>query len=230
MGSILTIGFEGLHRSGKWTQMTLLKKYFENKLSEVFLIRGEYYRKWLGNGVFFDPISTWWQNNRDNDELNYEKSQRLNREIRLRLDKMSSQSLGHSDRVILFDRTILSRHFLDSRKNEGVSFANIKHIDTKSWRLIEKVIPSIIFAFKCDKQALLDRLYVESLADKHLNYKKTIINKHTDDFNSYLESSIPEPILNKVVVIDGNKHAQWIHKEIVQHIESYILTKTGWKL
>lgn len=216
----LTIGFEWLHRAWKGTQMKLLKDYLNNRLMEVISVRGEYYRKWDWSSDFFDPYSKWRQMNWNNDSINFEKSQRINREIKILFDR--TLLYLNKQLAILFDRTIVSRCFLDSLSKKEVSFNDVKYIYTKSWKLIEKIIPDIIFILQCDKQVLLDRLSINELSEDNLIYKQNFINKYNNKFNEYVTKELPSELKTKVIIIDGSSTPQDTHKEITKHLNAYI--------
>lgn len=84
------------------------------------------------------------------------------------------------------------------------------------------MVPDIIFVLRCDKDVLLKRLFSSELSEEDLNYKQYFITAFADKFNKCIETEIPHELKARTIILNGNSGPQSIHKQVVQHLDSYI--------
>lgn len=119
---IFSIGFEGMHRAGKGTQIELLKQKLKEKGIPCISIRGEGYRQGSGASPD-DPESDFWKKMREQlkrgGDLNLwnEASYRLARELIVWRDRILSKKIDKvlaPFGVLLIDRCLISNAILKS--------------------------------------------------------------------------------------------------------------------
>jgi thymidylate kinase len=125
--NIKTIAFEGLHRSGKGTQIEILNKKLEELGIPSIIIRGAGSRPNSDEHIG-DPYSSWWEDHLKvlrsagvkKEDWN-DGSRRLARELIIFRDRVLPKLLiesGKKEAVLLIDRSILS-HLAILNKEES---------------------------------------------------------------------------------------------------------------
>ena len=139
MKEICIINFDGLHGSGKGTQILLLEEQLKNSDVSVLVRRGDGMRSGTGEEVS-DPYSLWWQQNilrmrqtgiegSESMAAATESSNRLNAELYLARKYFLPnlmRSEGNSHGAIILDRGPISRLFVKMREDGEADFDSIK--------------------------------------------------------------------------------------------------------
>ena len=218
------IWLEGLHRSGKWTEIDLLINFFIESWCSPIL------RKWHGtrDGLWkdgSDPTSKRWQINSPKlkdktlpnyHELRIEAAEKLQSEM---YDTYQTLQLAKRlNPVLLLDRTILSRYFTEKQFSPTCEFNSLlsyhKSTSNGTWEIQKTIIPDIIFILECSLDTLKNRFSAkESITDKWAFRRENIQQSKFDLFQSIIHD-IPTPLKDKVVIIDGNRKPPEVHKEI----------------
>lgn len=230
---IFSIAFEGMHRSGKGTQIELLK----NKLSEIGLpciaVQGEGYRRGIGSSPE-DPQSDVWQKLSDQlkrgegfdiwDEASY----RLARELiiwRERvLNKEVSETLSPLG-VLILDRSLISKSLLKTLQLKPsptkIFSPDELYPDAIQHRkkiTVDMVLPDIIFNLIAPKDVLLSRLDPQ---DPKYEFRKNNIIKDFDLYTS-AKMHLSEEIKKRIVDIDSSAPAEEVYKAVMEQIKQRI--------
>lgn len=225
MINIWSIAFDGIHRSGKWSQIKLLQEMLNNMNIHNIKVRGEYYR--TGNGInnLEDPYSPRWQENIYNTNYD-EKSNRLNRELYILHNKKYPEYLKNNkinNWIIIQDRSIVANYLFKSGEQKNIN--NIEYFNYwKSNKLIKNVIiPDLIFLLQPPKDVLLNRLYKwfdinEDNAEGRLKYKVKYITEKYDPYYEWYKN-IPEYIKRNIIHILWDVDKIDIHEIVKQKLE-----------
>ena len=222
---IHTIAFEGEHRSGKGTQIELLKENLDRLNIPYIMVRGAGSRP-NKNEHKGDKYSEWWEEHlkvlrssgvSKNDWSN--GSKRLARELIVFRDRFLPQlalEKNSARAILLIDRSILS-HLIMFDLNK-ISDQDVKNIygdrDSKNRKMppIDAIIPDIIFYLKTNTDTLLLRLELEKTDPKYEFRKKNIIEN--EGVFDHAINILPKYIKDAVVTIDGSKTPKQISEEI----------------
>ncbi len=243
--TIKTIAFDGIHRSGKNTQIKLLQEKIQKLWYEVFSIRWEYYREWNWENNLLDPYSDRWQKNKTNNNYD-EKSQRLQRELYYFFNKKLPEYCKNNNidkSVVFLERSIVWKYLFKSweweiNKNSNYFSQkknNTQNINNSDKFIKEIIIPEIIFVLQPSKEELLKRLLLTEVDNNKLHqsivwennnterdkarleYKKLYIPQKYDLYYNWL-SQIPEHIYKKIHHIKSDADQETIHQEIMKKI------------
>lgn len=225
------ISFDGMHRSWKWTQIGLLKKYCLEKGIKPYVLRWEYYRFWSWADPIEDPYNEWWQKNKY-AECFEEKSQRLNRELHVTLNRVLPNI--HKDKnqkiLIILDRSIAWKVLMNSTCSDRDRNSNV-FLSFKYWvsDTMKKatIIPDCMFILKCSQSELLKRLFAsEELEMTHAEllqtYKYDMIQNKYWNFYGWIKY-IPESLTKQVHIINADNNPNEIHEWIIQKLEEFNL-------
>lgn len=197
----LIIGFDGLHRSGKGTQISLLQSKLDKINAPSLVARGDGTRRGTGSSAFDYP-STWWKERWDyfQDKSNGSffldnanlKFQRLNREAKFYFYKCLEKEMKRrkSDLgVMIMDRTLPSRYLTLLSFCQGISFEDsIKSYNPKNGLFVPPMTPDLVFIMHAPKEILLKRLEETTKSPKDYHCKINIISKYYDSFESVAKS------------------------------------------
>ncbi|MFA7133081.1 MAG: hypothetical protein WC108_07265 [Bacteroidales bacterium] len=229
---IFTIAFEGESRSGKGTQIEMIK----NKLKEIGIpcidIQGDGYRNGSGTSEK-DPKSDYWQkiseilkNNPDNYLLWNKASYRLARELIVWRDRILSREVAKSLQpfgVLLVDRSLISNSVLKILEREpqpGVEFNSSElypdSIQDRKKITTSMILPDMIIELIAPKEILLSRL---DKNNSEYSFKKDSIE---NKYELYLEAKkrLPQEIQNIVISIDSSKSQEEVFTEVAKQIKS----------
>lgn len=211
---LITIGFDGLHRSGKGTQILLLHRWLKANNCQVVIRRGDGTRKGTGKELQ-DPFSEWWMKNYDFlhkiDELPSEHkikriniaSQRLNREIQVAISRCfraSSSAIG----VLILDRTFVSRLFVLRQYLETPILENALFVENERTRRMEKLlIPDITFILRARQDTLVSRCNRNAVSDSKHNFRLRNIQENYSLFEDILLSIANSDFGNECIVINA---------------------------
>jgi len=150
------ISFDGLNRSGKGTQISLLRKGLEKKYN-VGVIRGDGSREGMGNNDYHDLISEWWvnwQKNQHKSSSDWDDAyKRLSYENDVYINGLSS------DTVVLMDRCYLSRWFTVRQYNDDLPLSKV-HDESL-------IIPNLYIILNPSKQSLMKRCSMDNSPKKY---------------------------------------------------------------
>jgi thymidylate kinase len=220
LNTIPIIWFDGPHRSGKGTQIDLLKVFLVENWRQVFSAKGHGSREWLGERPE-DNKSERRQKNylklKDKDFPNYyerwrEAWQRLQRELKVLQYKISKDPSVKKP-IILLDRTVLSRYHVERQKNSNYDFDNL---------LSEAIIPDIIFIISCDIVHLKNRFTYEELQTKQWQFRRNNLVTNAPLFEE-ITNNLPESIKGNTIIINALDSVDNVHKKIIQKVEEKFL-------
>jgi thymidylate kinase len=225
---IISIAFEGMHRTGKGVQMELLKNKLE-KIGVLFVdIRGEGSR--AGNGkTEGDPNSEYWiklneelhsEDGINNFELWDKASYRLAREFLVWRDRVLKNKIENSLSpfgVLVVDRSLVSNASLKNFNNKPSSDQVFTDNDLyrkdiqKTKKITPKdVLPDIIIELIAPKDVLISRL---DKNDPKYEFRK---NNIEEKYDTYLDtkSHLEKEILDKIVSVDSSREPEKVFEEI----------------
>lgn len=229
---IFTIAFEGESRSGKDTQIELIKSRLSEMKIPCIAIRGEGYRNGLGD-VGGDPESDYWKKmskvlreNPGEYKLWNDASYRLARELIVWRDRILSKNVEESLKpfgILLVDRSLMSNAILKTLESKPESDYQFtpeelypESIQNRKKISADMVLPDMIIEFIAPKEVLLKRL------DKNnpdYKFKKESIE---DKYELYLNAkkSLPKEIQDIIVSINSSGSQEEVFSEVLENIKS----------
>lgn len=236
--TITTIAFDGIHRSGKWTQLSLIKEKLEEIGIPTLTMRWEYYRYGSGENDITDPHSTRRQEQRYTENYD-QKSNRLNRELRYLYQKKLKQYLIDNkldNLVILLDRSIVWKYMFNHATNRSNQHTNIIQHGKHNSFIDHVVVPNLIFVLQPSYNAILDRLEKTKTRDKILwdthenhmrnSYKEEFITNSYHAYYSGLEF-IPPHISQNIYHIKSDEDNKTIHNLTRSAVEKILARKAN---
>ena len=219
-----------MHRSGKGTQIELLK----NKLTEAGIpcisIKGEGYRSGSGS-TESDPKSDFWERmskhleKKDSDfGLWEEASQRLAREMLVWRKRILSRKIDEALApfgVMLIDRSLISKanlRTLQQPQSQEKIFSGEELYPTLSRQhkkiTVDMVLPDMIIDLVAPKEALLARLDV---SDPYYDFRKANIESKYDMYMDAKEH-LPQEIRDRIVTLDSSVDQDELYEAILKVI------------
>lgn len=218
------LGFDGLHRSGKGTQIALLAEDYSLSGRPYRIVRGDGTRKGLGKTPD-DPISQWWQENystffsknRTSEENKYLSDLVFSRlmheaqEVRQVLDN-DSEGKG----ILFMDRTFISHWFVKRQQDSSISLEQaIKLTCPENGRTVNILIPNISYVFYVPKEELIRRVSESTDSPEKKEFRLKNISIYFDEFERLIDD-IPSSLNDKkILILDGNRLPEEIHREIL---------------
>lgn len=197
----ITIAVEGMHRSGKGTQLALMKAWLENEGLNVVRVRGAACRsgKGVGNSDYYDPVSEYWRIfTRDRASGGEDWTHAfvtIDQEVH---EFVSSFGSG----VILMDRCYISNGFFSERFN--------------ALSVDRPFIPDVVFYLNVSRSVLLERLGDKD--DWKSRFRRNNIVGHFDEYSSHMERVIGDS--ENVVEVDGSLPSEEVFRVIQEDIRS----------
>ncbi len=196
---VRSIGFDGLHRCGKGTQILLLKDYLQSNGVNSVIVRGDGTRK--GSGVSQeDPYSAWWQDryesffrdNRTPEENRYLSDLvycRLTREAKSAMHRLERDYIGG---VLLMDRTFVSRWFVKRQQETCISLEDaVSVVDPDTHEMISPLIPKRTYIMHVQLDELLKRVEGSTDSPEKKQFRLDNLTKYFNDFERLIEE-LPE--------------------------------------
>jgi|GEM_PF-2903483 len=210
MNKIFIVSFDGLNRSGKGTQLKLLRKYFEGKNIPVQIVRGDGSRKGEGRTDYFDPESNWWknwQNIKNKSPRNWDEAYHiLSREIEQEFVFFSKQNRYG---LFLMDRSHISRWFMERQRNQNTSFESAFRKNC--------LFPDIYFVLDAPQNILLSRKSDDDPGKAR--FRQDIVKKWYELWKDTMKKA-KRKIGNSMVRVDATKNANEIHRIILNNLKS----------
>ena len=226
------IGFDGLHRAGKGSQIEHLQKYLKSCDIYNVILRGDGTRGGRGPNAEnpYDFESVWWRENLGYfkqepasieeaiSKLNL-KSQRLNREIAAYkhcLDRSKSRESG----VIILDRTFVSRFFTMRQYVPDITLEEslkLHHPVTK--KKVEFAVPDCTFVLHTSKANLMNRIKAKHDGSEKYYFKENIVQNYFELFEEVLNKVKSIPGVN---ILDANRHEVESHEEVISILSRLI--------
>lgn len=225
-----TVAFEGLHRSGKGTQIEFLKEKLDEIGIPAIVVRGGGSRTNNGSDIG-DPYSSWWEKHLSNLKKPDSKksdwiegSRRLSREMIVFRDRILpkfAEQKGASRAVLLIDRSILSHiamlddddilnmdkeHVYGVRSNQGKKLP-----DTAN------VFPDLLFYLKSSSDTLLKRLDEN---DPKYEFRKKNILENGGKFDGAI-SLLSDTLKDRIITIDASLTPEDISDKIYNYYNNF---------
>lgn len=220
------ISFDWIHRSGKWTQIALLKEYCKKNDILAYALRGEYYRLWSWTDPIEDPYSPWRQEHKY-AKCYDTKSQRLNRELRYILERKipAITKWMHKKTLIILDRSIIGRilfNNLNPDRHKDISSLYEFRYGKASKDVAKTVIPDLMVVFKPSQDELKRRLFssveLDASYEELLNsYKYDMIVNHYDRFYEWL-NLVPDELGKNLMLLQHENSPRAIHESILERL------------
>jgi len=221
---ILTIGFDGLNRSGKRTQIELLMTYLTSQHIPFIVTRGDGTRS--GRGLHpYDFPSKWWIENRENLlELNTEdvrsklnlQFQRLCRESHVQRHRLSKQVVGEANQgVMIFDRTFISRYFTMRQYFPQISLEEALYCyNPRNKKKVEPIIPDLTFLLYVSKQTLLSRIEQTDKGTPRFPKVYKYVSDHFELFNKTVEDILTRGY--NVQILNAEDAIEEVHRKVIR--------------
>lgn len=202
------VSFEGLNRSGKGTQIKMLRNNLETVCQPVEVLRGDGSRPGIGSRSFYDPKSQWWmdwQDHKDKKGSDWNLAyQVLTEENNLRCGEFYSEN---PNGVILMDRSYISRYFMLRQQGVETSLEVVAK-DTK-------LRPETHFVLEVPKSVLLERVS-DDHTDKN-GFRREIILKWYCLWTNVVNEA-HEFLKDNLKRIDGTLSRRIIHEYVKAQI------------
>ncbi len=198
------ISFEGIDGSGKGTQIELLKKYFDNKG-----ISFEYFRE-PGSTQVGEALREVVLSNK-----NY-------------VSDFTEVMLYATARAQLVEEKIIpclneGKHIIcDRYVDSSIAYQSIRNVPLEEIKNINKlatrgILPDVTFLIEVSATVGLSRVMKESEGDRIEQEGKVFYENVVNNYKTIaLENK------DRVVVVDGEKSIDEIHKLIISHIEKLL--------
>ncbi len=202
------ISFDGLNRSGKGTQIKLLRDYLDSRNILVEVLRGDGSRPGIDSRDFYDPHSNWWINwqakcNKTVNDWNIayhilsEENDRRYKEF----------SIENQKRTLLMDRSYISRYFM--LKQQGIKISLEEVVDGIY------IIPEHYFVLEVSKETLLERASEDNL-DK-TEFRRDVIRKWYDLWTEVVYDA-QEFLKRRLIIINGLESPHNIHEYVINKL------------
>lgn len=232
MKKIIVVAFDGLHRSGKSTQIELLQKDLLSKNVFSLVARGDGTRRGTGSSVFDSP-SLWWRKHfnyfQQKHPLDEEikkmnlKYQKLNREINHFKDNILPPTIKNGkyrSGVLILDRCYVSRYFTMRNLLGEISLEEaIYCYNPKTKKQVEVIIPELTFVLHAPKDILLKRI-TESITDFHdIEFKTNIVQNYYSLFEKIIQELSAK---NKIEMINSELTSKEISECVNKKVEELL--------
>ncbi len=197
------LSFDGLNRSGKGTQIGLLKRDLAQKSVEIEVLRGDGSRPGLNTEGFYDPLSEWWIDWQMKEKTVNDWNEAytvLKRENEERLREFSYQS---PNGIILMDRSYISRYFMLKQQGKESTLEQIARE--------QELIPTTYFILHAPRDTLLSRESDDNPSKKR--FRTEVITQWYDLWVKVIEEA-KELLREKIEIIDATKDREEAYQRI----------------
>lgn len=225
MSETYKIAFDGLHRCGKGTQISLIGSILADKNIPYEVVRGDGTRKGLGLSRE-DPHSMWWQENysrffdsnrtpEENKHLSDLVYSKLTEEAHERLRDLSL--IGSEESALLIDRSFVSRWFVKRQQDPYIDLESSLHIvNPLTGKPLNLLLPDSLYVLNVTRDELLRRVETSTDSPEKKEFRKRNILDYYDLFAEVIHD-LPENYLgSKIHVIDGERNPIEISSEILR--------------
>ncbi len=222
---VRSIGFDGLHRCGKGTQLQLLRDYLWEKGIKSVIVRGDGTRRGLGL-VSEDPYSTWWQEHYESffrENRTPEENRYLSDLVYFKLMKEANYAMYNLERdsvkgALLMDRTFVSRWFVKRQQETYISLENaVSVVDPDTHKTISPLIPERTYVIYVQVDELLKRVESSTDSPEKKQFRLDNLTKYFNDFERLIEE-LPETFYgSEIRIIEGNDSPEKIHGKILKY-------------
>lgn len=194
----ISIAFEGMHRSGKGTQIKMLREFLGSLGFSTEVLRGAGSRKGtnLLSTEYYDPVDDYWleftRNRSENLENWIDSAYKINLEIFHFIQVLNVD-------IILMDRSYISNNFLLTLLGQNI--------------IINNYVPDIVYYLKAEKKVLIDRVFHDRSSKK--DFRLNNINDNYDKFTSYISDMSD---VTNLVNIDAELPILKVHEIIKQDL------------
>lgn len=208
MRGINVISFDGLNRSGKGTQLNLTRKYLENSMQNVIVVRGDGSREGIDNPEYYDPPSMWWkrwQSNKKKSIQDWDNAYLvLNKEVE---DELANFRHKFDTGFFLMDRCYISRWFVERQRDKKTQFEDVV--------ARTQVFPTKYFILDAPKEVLLSRQSDDN--PKKAKFRKKIIEQWYDLWQDTINRA-QDKIGDSMIRLDATKSKYDINKKVLENI------------
>lgn len=201
----IVVSFDGLNRSGKGTQLRLLREYLGSSMVPALVVRGDGSREGIGNLSYFDPPSKWWRNwqaNQNKTINDWDRAyERLKTEVQERYDRFSNENASG---YFLMDRCYVSRWFV---KRQAVPDFPIEDIIREN-----PVFPDKYFFMDAPQEVLLSRQSDDN--PTKAEFRREIVSKWYHLWQDTL-LRLEDRLEERFIRLDATKLPEEIHKEVL---------------
>lgn len=226
-----TVAFEGLHRSGKGTQIEILEGRLTDLRIPFVSIRGAGSRLNEGSKPG-DKYSEWWdahlktlRSPTATKEDWVEGSRRLAREVLIFRDRFLpdlAEEKGADRAVLLIDRTFLSHMAMlgteDLDKLDAESVYGEKDRNNRKVPDLRKIFPDLLFYLKAAPLYLHTRLDPK---DPKYEFRKKNIDENSYSFDIAIEK-MPTDLRERIIEVNAERSIEEVAKDISEAISRKI--------
>lgn len=205
---IKIITFEGLNRSGKGTQIKMLRDHCQVLGYPVEVLRGDGSRPGIGSQGFYDPQSPWWrdwQANQEKTSCDWNLAYHVLTEENSR--RYKEFCTEHRQGMILMDRSYVSRYFMLKQQGLEMSLETVA-LDTP-------LHPELFFFLDVSQGLLLERASDDN--PRKAGFRKEIAQRWYPLWNSVVETA-QNYLKDRLRRIDGTLAPEIIH----DHVKAYL--------
>jgi thymidylate kinase len=223
---VITIGFDGLHRSGKGTQIRMLSDYFAVNDMASLVVRGDGSRAGMELAPYDFP-SRWWQENlpyfkqeaHSPEEKKFKadlKYQRLCREAKVIKNRVLPHMMNERGKNLgwmLMDRTFISRYFFCKQIDPLVKLEEALTAYCPRRKRVETVVPDMTFVLDAPADILIGRISRQECNPEKYAFKTKMINAYYSLFTETLDELKKR---RDIYIVNALKTPEEIHKEILE--------------
>lgn len=219
------VGFDGLHRCGKGTQIRLFGSYLNEKGIKSMIARGDGTRKGLGLSPE-DPYSVWWQEHYESffkEDRTPEENKYLSDLVYSKLTQEAREIMGELRRggksgTLLMDRTFVSRWFVKRQQERSIPLEDAVYtMNPETNKIVTPLIPERTYIIHVQLEELLRRVESSSDSPEKKKFRLNNLIKYSEDFKRLLDELPSHFIGGEIKIIDGNNSPEKIHEEILRY-------------
>lgn len=211
MRGIEVISFDSLNRGGKGTQLNLLRKYLEDNMQNVIVVRGDGSREGIDNPEYNDPPSMWWkrwQSNKQKSAQDWDNAYLvLNKEVE---DELGNFRHKYDNGFFLMDRCYISRWFVERQRDKDTPFEDV--VDRT------QVFPNKYFVLDAPKEILLSRQSDDN--PKKAQFRRQIVEQWYDLWQDTLDR-VQEKLGDSMIRLDATQGKYDIHQVVTKNLNIY---------